>query len=87
MAAPTSDWGDLFNQHHKGGERYTMVMMFVGGVVPVFAGFLYYSYCRKPMGQEFFVPARTKIVVELLIEFLPIIICALGHAVDTFTHS
>ena len=28
--------------------------------------FLYYSYCRKPTGQEFFVPAQTKIVVKLL---------------------
>jgi len=33
MAAHTSDWGDL-------GKRVTMVMMFVGGVMLMFNGFL-----------------------------------------------
>ncbi len=28
--------------------------------------FLYYSYCRKSTGWEFFVPARTLIDVKLL---------------------
>ena len=30
------------------------------------ADFLYYSYCRKRMGQEFFIPAQTLIGVKLL---------------------
>ena len=30
--------------------------------------FLYYSYCRKSTGQEFFVPTRTLIAVKLLSE-------------------
>ena len=28
--------------------------------------FMYYSYCRKFTGREFFVPAQTPIVVKLL---------------------
>jgi hypothetical protein len=50
-----------------------MVMMFVGGVVLIVDGFVYYSYCRKPTEREFFVPVlkifvttRTQIVVKLL---------------------
>jgi hypothetical protein len=38
-----------------------MVMMFVGGVGSAVKKFLYYSYRRKPMGRELFVPARTLI--------------------------
>jgi len=34
-----------------------MVMMFVGGVVSSDEEFLYYSYSRKPMEWESFVPA------------------------------
>jgi hypothetical protein len=33
MAAHALDWGYSLIQHHKGGKRNTMVMMFVGGVV------------------------------------------------------
>jgi hypothetical protein len=33
-----SDLGDSLNQCHRGGKRYTMVMMFVGGVVSVLNG-------------------------------------------------
>ena len=35
MAAHVSDWGDPLNQRRRVGERYTMVMMFVEGVVSV----------------------------------------------------
>jgi hypothetical protein len=35
MATHASKWGDPLNQHRRGGKRYTMVMMFVGGVVLV----------------------------------------------------
>ena len=42
-----------------GGKQYTMVMMLVGRVASVLDGILYYSYCRKPMGREFFIPAQT----------------------------
>jgi hypothetical protein len=33
-------WGDSLNQHRRGGKRNTMVMIFVGGVVLMFEGFL-----------------------------------------------
>jgi hypothetical protein len=40
MAAHASDWGNSLNQCRRGGKRVTMVMMFVGGVVLMFGGFL-----------------------------------------------
>jgi len=40
MAARTMDWVDSLNQRRRGGKRNTMVMMFVGGVVLMFDGFL-----------------------------------------------
>ena len=43
-----------------------MVMMFVGGVVLLFDKLLFYSYCRKSTGQEFFVSTRTLKGVKLL---------------------
>ena len=43
-----------------------MVVMFVGLLCWSRRAFLYYSYCRNPMGQELFVPAGTLIAVKLL---------------------
>ncbi len=43
-----------------------MVVIFVGLLCWGLRYFLYYSYSRKTTGQEFFVPARTLIVVFLL---------------------
>jgi hypothetical protein len=43
-----------------------MVMMFGGELCCCLSEFLYYSYCRKSTGREFFVPARTLIAVKLL---------------------
>jgi len=40
MATHALDWGDSLNGHRRGGKRYTMVMMFVGGVVLLFDGLL-----------------------------------------------
>jgi hypothetical protein len=40
MASHASDWGDLLNQRLWGGKQNTMLMMFVGGVVLMFGGFL-----------------------------------------------
>jgi hypothetical protein len=36
-----------------------MVMMFVGGVVCCLMDYSYYSYSRKSVKREFFVPAQT----------------------------
>jgi hypothetical protein len=36
MATHAWTWGDSLNQRRRGGKRYTMVMMFVGGVVFLF---------------------------------------------------
>ena len=38
MATHASDWGDSSNQRRRGGNRHTMLMMFVGGVVSVIDG-------------------------------------------------
>ena len=42
------------NQCCKGGKWFTMVMMFVGGVHLCLTELPYYSYRRKPTGQEIF---------------------------------
>jgi hypothetical protein len=44
----------------------TMVVIFVGLLCWGLRYFLYYSYSRKPTGRDFFIPARTLIVVFLL---------------------
>ena len=38
IVAHVSDWGNSLSQRHRGGKRYTMVMMIVGGVVSVLDG-------------------------------------------------
>jgi hypothetical protein len=59
--------GCIQRYHTVGGANgTTMVVMFVGGLCRWSTEFPYYSYPRKPTGREFFVPARTLIVVFLL---------------------
>ncbi len=55
---PASDWVD---PSHTIGEANgsAMVVMFVDCCVGGGRYFLYYFYCRKPMGKEFFIPAGT----------------------------
>jgi len=43
-----------------------MVVLIVGYLCWGRWYFLYYSYCRKSTGQEFFVPTQTFIAVKLL---------------------
>ena len=57
---PTPADGDSLNQHHRGGKRLTMVMMFVGGLSRCSTEFSYYSYSTKPTVREFFDPKEKK---------------------------
>ena len=58
--------GRIQRYHAVGGANgITMVVMFVGLMGLGRQYFPYYSYCRNPMGREFFVPARTLIGVKL----------------------
>jgi hypothetical protein len=66
MAAHVSDWGDSLNRRHRGGKQVTMVMMFVGGVVLMFDGFLVVFLLYNIYRAGFFVPAQTLIGVKLL---------------------
>jgi len=43
--------------------------------------YLYYSYCRKSTGREFFVPAQTLIVVKLFTNITSTTICVDHHHV------
>jgi hypothetical protein len=49
-----------------GANGSAKVVMFVDCCVGGGWYFLYYSYSRNPTGREFFVPARTFLVVKLL---------------------
>jgi hypothetical protein len=51
--------GSIHRYHDVGGANgTTMVVMFLGLLWWGRRTFPYYSYCRNPSGQEFFVPAR-----------------------------
>ena len=65
MAAQASDWGDSLNRRRRGGKQKTMVMMFVGGVVLMFDGFLILFLPYDIYWAGVFVPARTLIGVKL----------------------
>jgi hypothetical protein len=56
-----SDWGDSLNRRRRGGEWNTIVMMFVGGVVLMFDGFLELFLPLNIYGAGVFFPARTLI--------------------------
>ena len=59
--------GRIQRYHTVGGANgTTMVMMFVGWLCLGRQYFPYYSYCRKPTGREFFVPAWTLLGAILL---------------------
>jgi hypothetical protein len=49
MAAHALYWGDSLNRCCGGGERNTMVMMFVEGVVLLFDGILVLFLVRIPL--------------------------------------
>ncbi len=52
--------GGIHQSHAiRGANSSAMVVMFVECCVRGGRYFLYYSYCRNPMGQAFFVSART----------------------------
>jgi hypothetical protein len=56
---PRARLGCSLNRRRRVGQRNTMVMIFVGELCWFLTDFLYYSYCRKSTGWDFFVPART----------------------------
>ncbi len=74
------DWFDPLIQRPRWGKQLTTVEMFVVCLVLVMTPILYNYYCRSPTGQEFFVLARSLIVVKLLItpkwpeKHLPVIV-------------
>ena len=65
--SPASD--RAYQRYHTvgGANGTTMVVMFVGWLCSGRQYIPFYSYCRNPHGREFFVPARTQIVVKLSI--------------------
>jgi hypothetical protein len=60
--------GCIQRYHAVGGANGTTGGDVCGGLCRWSTEFPYYSYSRKPTGREFFVPARTLIVVFLLID-------------------
>ena len=59
MAIHAGDWGNPSKICHRSGKRYTIVTMFVGGVVSVVNGILVLFLPYKTYGAGVFVPAQT----------------------------